>query len=174
MFRYASLLILHLALFCVAPSVHAQNVSTVSEQVKARVKEEAPCWKLFRHEARKTDQFAEIDVDWVCGKESVGVYLYEVSSEEAAAMLLREIVTSPVQSLAVAAGAPRVDSYKFGDESYVRAYLLYSKCSYIFFRQGKIVVRIDSNTMGKATSKRTLANAVRFAEWFTNQMRLHQ
>jgi hypothetical protein len=170
MFRYANLFMLALTLLCSAPTAYAEDVSTVVEEVKAMVEKKSSCWKLLRQEERKNTEFLEIDLDWVCGKESVVAYLYQVPSVEAAAKLLYEIITSPVQSLAVAPGAPPTDSYKFGDESYVRAYLLYSRSSYVFFRKGNIVVRIDSGARGSGSHKRILRNAVRFAQLFAERM----
>lgn len=170
MFRYVNLLMLSLTLLCSAPAADAQNVSAVAEEVKAIVKEKASCWKLYHQQERKDGDHTTVEVNWVCGKEGVVAYLYQVPSVEAAAKLLNEIITSPVQSLAVAQGAPPLDAYQFGDESYVRAYLLYSKSSYVFFRKGNVVVRIDSGTMWKASHKRTLRNAVRFARMFAERI----
>ena len=140
--------------------------------MKSLVKEKETCWKLFRQQERKNTEFSEVELDWVCGKENVITYLYQLPSVEAADKLLYEICTSPVQSSAVALGAPPIDSYQFGDESFVRAYLLYSRSSYVFFRKDNIVVRIDSGTTGKASSKRTLRNAVLFAQFFAERMSL--
>ena len=170
MSRTAILLTLTLMLLCPARAVNAQDVSKVSKKVEAIVKEKISCWKLFHQEERKVGDRSEVLVNWVCGKEGVVVYLYQESSVEAAAKLLHEIRTSPVQSLAVALDAPPVGPYQFGDESVVRSHLLYSSSSYVFFRKGKIVVRIDSGTTGKASSKRTLRNAVRFAQLFADHL----
>ena len=109
-------------------------------------------------------------MNWVCGKEGVIAYLYQAPSVEAAVELLYEIRTSPVESSVVAPGEPSIDSYQFGDESFVRSFNLYSRSSYVFFRKGNIVVGIDSGTIGKASSKRTLRNAVRFAQLFAERM----
>jgi hypothetical protein len=168
MFRFANLFMLSLILLCSAPAASAEDVSTVVDNVKAIVKEKAACWKLYHQQERKDGERTTIEVNWVCGKEGVIAYLYQEPSVEAAVKLLYEIRTSPVQSLAVVQGAPPLDAYQFGDETVVRSYLLYSSSSYVFFRKGKIVVRIDSGTMGKASSKRTFRNAVRFAQWFAD------
>ena len=170
MLRFANLLMLSLILLCSAPTNYAQDASAVAEKVKAVVKEKASCWKIYHQQERKIDGVTAVEVNWVCGKESVIAYLYQVLSVEAAARLLYEIRTSPVSSSAVVPGAPPLDSYQFGDESSVRSYYLYSRSSYVFFRKGNIVVRIDSGTMGKTSSKRTLRNAVRFAQWFAEVM----
>jgi len=170
MYRFAYLFMLSLALLFAAPTASAEDLSTIADKVKAVVNEEPSCWKLYRQQQRETIQFLEVDLDWVCGKESVIAYLYQAPSVEAASKLLYEIRTSPVQSSAVALGAPPLDSYKFGDESFVGAYYLYSRSSYILFRKGDIVVRIDSSTRGKASSKRTLKNAVRFAQLLDEYM----
>jgi hypothetical protein len=161
---------LSLILLCSALAAYAQDVSAVAEKVKVVVKERTGCWKLFHQQERKTSDVTAVEVDWVCGKEGVIVYLYQAPSVEAAVKLLYEIRTSPVQSSTVALGAPPIGPYKFGDESYVGSYYLYSRSSYVFFRKGNIVVRIDSSTMGKASSKRTLRNAVRFAQLFAEHM----
>jgi hypothetical protein len=169
MFRRVNLLILSLALLCAAPAAYAGDVSEVAEEVKAIVREKAPCWKLFRQQERKIPEFWEIDLDFVCGKASVIAYLYQTPSVEAAAKLLYEIVTSPVQSSATIPGHPVVTD-KFGDESYVGAYFLYTRSSYVYFRKGHIVVRIDSSSSGKASSKKTLKNAVIFAQFLAQHM----
>jgi hypothetical protein len=170
MSRTANLLILPLILLCSAPVVIAQSVPPVVEKVKVVVKEKASCWKLYHQQERKDGDRTTVEVNWVCGKEGVVAYLYQEPSVEAATKLLYEIRTSPVESLAVVPGAPPMNPYQFGDESIVRAYLLYSRSSYIFFRKGNIVVRIDSGTMGKASSKGTLRNAVRFARLFAEHI----
>ena len=149
MTRTAILLILPLILLSPAPALNVQDVSTIANEVKAEVKEKGSCWKLFHQEQRKNGDRAEVWVNWVCGKEGVVVYLYQESSVEAAAKLLYEINTSPVQSLAVAMDAPPIRPYQFGDESFVRSNLLYSSSSYVFFRKGNIVVRIDSGQRGR-------------------------
>ena len=170
MSRIVILFILLLILLCSAPAVNAQDVSTIAKNVKAIVKETSSCWKLFHEEQRTVGDRAEVWVNWVCGKEGVVVYLYQESSVAEAAKLLYEIRTSPVQSLAVAIGTPPIGPYQFGDESFVRSNLLYSSSSYVFFRKGNMVVRTDSGTTGKASSKRTLKNAVRFAQLFVDHM----
>src|SRR5215208_1926265 len=170
MAQHVALFMLSLILLCSASTAYAGDVPIVAEEVTVMVKEKASCWKLHRQQERKNVEFPEVELDWVCGKESVIAYLYQASSVEAAAKLLHEIVTSPVQSSAVVPGAPPTDIYQFGDESYVGSYYLYSKSSYVFFRKGNIVVRIDSNGMWKPTSKRTLRNAVRFAQLFDECM----
>ena len=164
--RSANLLILSLALLCSAPTAHAEDVSTVAEKVKAVVNEKGSCWKLFHEQKRRDIDRAEVLVNWVCGKEGVVVYLYQEPSVEAAVKLFYEMRTAPV-----AAPGRTVDSYKFGDESWVNSYNPYSRSSYVFFRKGNIIVRIDSGTRGKASSARTLKNAVRFAGLFDEQIR---
>ena len=170
MFRSTNLLMLSLILLCSAPAAYGQDVSAVADKVKAVVKEKASCWKLFRQQERKNTEFSEVELDWVCGKESVIVYLYQAPSVEAAAKLLYEIRTSPVVSSAHVPGAPPTDSYQFGDETSVGSYYLYSRSSYVFFRKGNIVARIDSGSAGKTSSKRTLRNAVLFAQLSAEQM----
>lgn len=165
--RFANLLMLSLVLLFPLPAAYAQDVSTVAEKVKAVIKDKASCWKLFHQQERKIDDGKAIEVNWVCGNEGVIAYLYQEPSVEAAVKLLYEIRTSPVQSSAT---SRPVDPYKFGDESYVRSYYLYSSSSYVFFRKGNIVVRIDSGTTGKSTSTCTLRNAVRFAQMFAEQI----
>jgi hypothetical protein len=165
MFRPASLLILSLMLLCPPPAVYAGDVSTIAEEVKAAVEEKASCWKLFHQQERKDVDRAELWVNWVCGKKGVVVYLYQEPSVEAAIKLFYEMRTAPVAS-----PGRLVESYKFGDESFVTSYNPYSRSSYVFFRKGSIVVRIDSGTTGKASSARTLKNAVRFARLFVEKM----
>lgn len=169
LFRRANLLMLLLALLWLVPAAHAQDVSDVAEEVKAIVKEKAPCWKVFRQEERKQAEFWEIDLDWVCGKASVGAYLYQTPSVETAKNLLNEIVTSPVQSLTTTPGHPEIND-KFGDESYVRYYLAYSNSSYVFFRKGNIVVRLDASGSGETSSQKTLKNVVMFAQFFAEHI----
>ena len=166
MLQPAKLLVLSLVLLCSAPAAYAEDISDVAEQVKAVVKEKQPCWKLYHQQ----DRGKAVEVNWVCAKEGVIAYLYQESSVEAAARLLYEIRTSPVASLARVPGAPPEDSYKFGDESFVRSYFSYSSSSYIFFRKGSIVVRIDSGSEGKTSSERTLRNAVLFAQLLIERM----
>ena len=172
MSRTANLLILPLILLCTAPAANAQDVSAVAEKVKSVVKKSEPCWKLYRQQERKHGDGKAVEVNWVCGKEGLIAYLYQELSVDAAAKLLYEIRTSPVGSSAHVPGAPTVDSYQFGDESFVGSYYLYTRSSYIFFRKGNIVVRIDSGSSGKTSSKRTLRNAVLFAQLFAEQMSL--
>jgi hypothetical protein len=121
------LLMLSLTLLCSARTAYAGEVFIVAEKVKSVVEKKASCWKLHRQQERKDVEFQEVELDWVCGKENVIAYLYQASSVEAASRLLHDIVTSPVQSSTVVLGAPPLDSYKFGDESYV--------CSYYFIRR---------------------------------------
>jgi len=168
-FRRANLLMLLPALLWLVPAAYARDVSDVAEEVKAIVKEKAPCWKVFRQEERKQAAFWEIDLDWVCGKEIVGAYLYQTPSVETAKKLLNDIVTSPVQSLTTTPGHPVINE-KFGDESDVRSYFAYSNSSYVFFRKGNIVVRIDSSGSGKTSSQKTLENAVLFAQLFAERI----
>lgn len=170
MLRFAGLLMLPLILLCSAPAASAQDVSAVAEKVKVAVKEGARCWKLYHQQERKDGDRTAVEVNWVCGEEGVIAYLYQVPSVEAAARLLDEIRTSPVGSSAVVPGAPPMDSYQFGDESVVRSYYLYSRSSYVLFRKGDTVVRIESGTTGKASSERTLSNAVRFARLFAERL----
>jgi len=165
MFRTASLLILSLMLLCPAPAASAEEVSAIVEGVKAVVKEEASCWKLFHQQGPRVTDRAEAWVNWACGKEGVVVYLYREPSVEAAVKLFHEMRTAPVAS-----PGRVVDSYKFGDESFVTSFNPYSRSSYVFFRKGNIIIRIDSGTNGKASSARTLRNAVRFARWFDERM----
>lgn len=166
MFRHVKLLITGLALLCSAPVAHAESLSTVAGRVKAVVKEKAPCWKLFHEQEGRNGDRADIWVNWVCGKEGVVVYLYQAPSVEAAVKMFYEMRTAPV-----AAPGRTLDSYKFGDESWVSSYNPYSRSSYVFFRKGNIIVRIDSGTTGNASSASTLKNAVRFARWFAEQIR---
>jgi hypothetical protein len=168
--QYAKLLMLLLVIPCGALTVRAQSVPEVAEKLKNSVKEKARCWKLFRQQERKTTEILEVELDWVCGKESVIVYLYQAPSVEAAAKMLYEILTSPVGSSARVPGAPPTDSYQFGDESSVGSYYLYTRSSYVFFRKGSIVARIDSGSARKTSSKRTLRNAVLFAQLLAEQM----
>ena len=165
-----SLCTLSLALLCSAPTAYAKDVSEVAADVKGIVKAKTSCWKLFNQHERKLTEFWEIDLDWVCGKESVVSYLYQTPSIEDATKLLHEIVNSPVQSITTIPRHP-VDHHKFGDESYVGSYYLYSRSSYIFFRKGNIVVRIDSSSSGKTSSKKTLTNALRFAQLYAEHMK---
>jgi hypothetical protein len=147
------------------PSAYGEDVSALVEGVKAAVKEKAPCWKLFHQQGPSGIDRAGAWVNWTCGKEGVVAYLYHEPSVEAAVKLFHEMRTAPV-----AAPGRAVDSYKFGDESFVSSFNPYSRSSYVFFRKGNIIVRIDSGTDGKATSARTLKNAVRFARLFVEQL----
>jgi hypothetical protein len=161
---------LPLLLLCSAPAAYGQDVSAVAVKVKAVVNKSAPCWKLYHQQERKHGEGRAVEVNWLCGKEGVIAYLYQEPSVEAAAKLLHEILTSSVGSLATVPGPPPLDSYQFGDESSVRSYFLYSKSSYVLFRKGNIVARVDSGSAGKTSSKRTLRNAVLFAQLFAEQM----
>lgn len=165
MFRPASLLILSLILLRYTPAAYAGEVSTIAEEVKALVKEKASCWKVFHQQGRNDVDRAELWVNWVCGKEGVVVYLYQEPSVEAAIKLFYEMRTAPV-----AAPGRLVESYKFGDESFISSYNPYSRSSYVLFRKGSIIIRIDSGTTGKASSARTLKNAVRFAQLFVEKI----
>lgn len=165
MHRTARLLILSLMLLWCPPSAYGEDVSALVEGVKAAVKEKAPCWKLFHQQGPSGIDRAGAWVNWTCGKEGVVAYLYHEPSVEAAVKLFHEMRTAPV-----AAPGRAVDSYKFGDESFVSSFNPYSRSSYVFFRKGNIIVRIDSGTDGKATSARTLKNAVRFARLFVEQL----
>ena len=170
MCRYAKILMSLLVVSCCALTVYPQSASEVAEKLKATLKEKAPCWKLFRQQERKGTEILEVDIDLVCGKDSVIAYLYQAPSVEAAAKLLYEIRTSPVAAPAAPPAGSSVDSYRFGDESYVRTYYEYSRSSYVFFRKGNIVVRIDSNMLAKPTSARTLRNAVLIAQMLADLM----
>jgi len=165
MYRTVCLLILSLVILCCTPSAYGKDVPALVEGIKAAVKEKAPCWKLFHQQGRRDVDRAEAWVNWVCGKEGVVAYLYHEPSVEAAIKLFHEMRTAPV-----AAPGRAVDSYKFGDESFVRSFNPYSRSSYVFFRKGNIIVRIDSGTSGKASSARTLKNAVGFARLFVEQL----
>jgi hypothetical protein len=165
MYRTARLLILTLVLLCCAPSAYGEDVPALVEGVKAAVRKKAPCWKLFHQQGRRETDRAEAWVNWACGKDGVAAYLYHEPSVEAAIKLFQEMRTAPV-----AAPGRAVDSYKFGDESFVSSFNPYSRSSYVFFRKGNIIVRIDSGTNGKASSARTLKNAVRFARLFVEQL----
>lgn len=169
--RYAKILMSLIVVSCCALTVYAQSVSEVAEKLKTVLREKAPCWKTFRQQERKSTEFVEAELDLMCGKESVIAYLYQAPSVEAAAKLLYEIRTSPVAAPATLPAGNSVDSYKFGDESYVSTYYHYSRSSYVYFRKGNIVVRIDSNMLAKPTSARTLRNAVWIAQLLADLIR---
>jgi|ERR1044071_6112272 hypothetical protein len=162
----AALFLVSLILLC-SSTASAKEASAIASEVKAIVKKEKPCWKIYHEQERKDGDFHSVEVNWVCGKDGVIVYLYQVPSVEAAAKLLREIITSPVQSSAVALGTPPIGPYQFGDETHVGSNYMYSSSSYVYFRKGNIVFRIDSGATARTTSKRTLKHALRFAQWFS-------
>ena len=154
-----------LVLFCVQ-AAYSQDISGVVKKVEALVND-ASSWKIQRRQERNRDDSKVMETDWVNGREIVGVYLYQEPSVEAAANLLEEMRTAPVESIATTGPVGR---YDFGDESYIRSNGVYSTSSYILFRKGNVVVRIDSTSSGKITSACTLKNAVRFARLFEEQL----
>jgi hypothetical protein len=165
MIKLSCLLIPLLILLCPAEAAHAQDVGALAEKLEAAVKEGAPCWELVHRQEREGDDGSAVELNWVGGEEAVMVYIYHGTSVEAAADLFQRMRTAPVAS-----PGQVVDSYKFGDESKVTSYHPYSRSSYIFFRSGRVVVRIDSSTTGEATSARTLENAVSFARLTVEQI----
>jgi hypothetical protein len=114
-----------------------------------------------------------IDLNWTCDEDSIMAYLYQAPSVEAAEKIFYELRTSPVAAPFWSSDGQNTDSYKFGDEASIRTNHLYVSSSYVFFRKGNIVVRVDSNT-GKKSKKtataRTLKNAVKFARLFDEQI----
>jgi hypothetical protein len=145
----------------------AQELADVLAKVKSAIVQKDSCWELKRAENRNLDDSKASEQDWVCGNQVVGIYYYQQPSIEAAGKLLQEIITSPVQ-----AAGQTVPSPKIGDESSIRTYTEYSTSSYVFFRRGNIVVRIDSNlfeTTDRANTL-TLKNAIDFAKIVDDQI----
>lgn len=136
----------------------AQDLPDLVTKVKSAVAQRDSCWELKRAEDRKVDDTKRSEQDWVCRNQVVGVYYFQERSPEAAAKLYREIITSPVQ-----APGRHLDSPKFGEESSISTYNEYSTSSYIFFRRGNIVVRIDSSPLERVDGSLILQNAITFA-----------
>ena len=155
--------ILALVLLLAVQAGYTQDISTIVKDVEASLPNDTSGWQIHRKQER--DQGKVIELDWVHAKEIVGVYLYQESSVEAAAQLLYKIRTAPVASI-----TPTVNKFEFGDESDVRSNHHYLSGSYVLFRRGNVVVRIDSTSTGKTTPARTLKNAVRFARLFDEQL----
>lgn len=154
------------------PKAYAQDISAIAGKVKAIVKEQASCWKLYNQQERKNTEIEEINLNWTCGRDGVIAYIYQAPSVETAIKWFYELRTSPVASPVTSSNWRNADSYKFGDESSIRSNFLYSSSSYVFFRKGNIVVRIDSGSSKKTTSARTLKNAVLFARLINEQIRI--
>ncbi|HKQ99454.1 MAG TPA: hypothetical protein VJT09_02205, partial [Pyrinomonadaceae bacterium] len=103
--------------------------------------------------------------EWLCPKEAVTIYFFQAPSIEAAVKFYEELITSPVE-----APGEHVDSPKIGDQSSITTHTDYSRSSYVYFRKGTIVVRIDSNILKLTTPIRTLENAIRFAQIVEEQI----
>jgi hypothetical protein len=140
-----------------------QRVFDIAEKLKSAVKKKKRCWRLNREELRRKD---EAEQEWNCGKEWVRVDLIQYDSEAKAGETYREQRDQIVQ-----APGRVIDTYHFGDESRVTAYSPYSTSSYVFFRIGKIFVRIDSNLTRKGKTETTLKNATLFAQLLVNEMK---
>ncbi|HEX8071278.1 MAG TPA: hypothetical protein VF546_15085 [Pyrinomonadaceae bacterium] len=152
------LLVLLVVLVGSAPGVRAEGLVEIAGRVKGAVEEKRSCWKLNRVQERW--EGTAFEQEWLCGKkEAVTIYYFQRASVEEAAKLFEEIRTSPVQ-----APGRYVDAPKVGDQSTISAYNEYSTSSYVFFRKGDVVVRIDSNLLARGTPATTLENAVRFAQ----------
>jgi hypothetical protein len=96
--------------------------------------------------------------EWLCDQQVLSIYYFQTPTIEAAARMYHQMINSPVQ----APGKP-VASPKFGDESSITIGG-YSTDSYVFFRRGSIVVRIDSSSLQKIEAARTLKSAIMFAQ----------
>jgi hypothetical protein len=157
--RFAKILLLLLMALCPAQIISAQGISGVAEKVKSSVKAKAGCWKLNRESRREIAEFTEDEQEWECRKEYVRVVIYQMDSDTSASKLFRDQRDQITQS-----PGRVVDEYQFGDESRVLSSFQYSTSSYIFFRRGNLMVRIDANTDRNGTSTSTLKNAVLFAQ----------
>ena len=138
------MLVLSLVFLVAVQAGYTQDISTVVKDVEALLPNDTSGWRIHRKQER--DQGKVIELDWVHEKEIVGVYLYQESSVEAAAQLLYKMRTAPVASI-----TPTLNKYEFGDESEVRSNHHYLTSSYILFRKGNVVVRIDSTSTEKTT-----------------------
>jgi hypothetical protein len=165
MSRLSKFFVLLLLLLCAAPAAFSQDVFDVADRLKSNLQQNPRCWKLNRENYRRNVEAPEAEQEWKCGKEWIRVDMFQAPNDAAASAMFTEqrdqIVSSPEKI---------VDTYKFGDESRVTSYFPYGPSSYIFFRSGKIFVRIDSDLTKKGKSETTLRNAVLFAQLVVEQM----
>lgn len=163
--RFTNLIMLLLMLVCSTSAVYSQELSEVVGRVKSVIQAKPSCWKLNRVQERNNSGWVSFEQEWLCRKESVTIYFFQEDSIDGAIKMFEELRTSPVQAPGLFVASPQI-----GDQSVIRTYPDYSRSSYIFFRKGKIVVRIDSNIMRNAPSTITLKNAIWFAQLIEKQI----